>query len=149
MTFNFVTPYFISPNDHNTLYHAGNYMFKSTNRGDSWDVISGDLSISSDPAKKSVGAGFIAESKLSKGLLYYGTDKGAFWVSKDDGKSWKENSNGLANNYIRSIFPSQFKTSRVYTAMSGLNYDDFGNHLYMSEDNGENWKSITVPGLLG
>jgi len=144
LAFNFITPYFISPNDHNTLYHAGNYMFKSSNRGDSWDVISGDLGISSDPAKKSVGAGFIAESSMNKGLLYFGTDKGAFWVSKNDGGEWTENSDGLANNYIRSIYPSKFKASRVYLAMSGLNYDDLGNHLYVSENYGENWKSLTA-----
>ena len=143
LQFNFVTPYFISPNDHNTLYHAGNYVFKSTNRGDSWEVISGDLGISSDSAKKSVGAGFIAESSIKKGLLYMGTDKGAFWVSNDDGGTWTENSSGLANNYIRSIYPSKSKESRVYVTMTGLNYDDLGNYIYMSDDYGKNWKSIT------
>jgi hypothetical protein len=142
LEFNFVAPYFISPHDHNTLYHGGNYVFKSTDRGDNWEVISEDLSISSDPAKKSVAAGALAESKVMKGLLYMGTDKGAFWTSKDDGKNWEEHSSGLPNNNIRSIMPSQFKASRVYVALTGLNYDDLNTYLYVSEDYGANWKPL-------
>tara|TARA_R110000796_G_scaffold159169_3_gene275782 strand:- start:33269 stop:35875 length:2607 start_codon:yes stop_codon:yes gene_type:complete len=142
LEFNFVAPYFISPHDNKTLYHAGNFVFKSVDRGDSWEVISQDLAVSSDPQKKSVAAGALVESKFQKGLLYMGTDKGAFWVSKDDGKNWEEHSKGLPNNYIRSIMPSQFKASRVYVALTGLNYDDLNTYLYVSEDYGANWKPI-------
>jgi photosystem II stability/assembly factor-like uncharacterized protein len=142
--FNFVAPYFISPHDHNTLYHAGNYVFKSTDRGDNWQVISGDLALSADPDKKSTAAGALAESALKAGLLYMGTDKGAFWTSKDDGATWTENSEGLPNAYIRSIYPSRFKASRVYLAMTGINYDDLSNYLFVSEDYGQSWTSMTA-----
>lgn len=141
--FNFVAPYFISPHDHNTLYHGGNFVFKSEDRGDTWEVISKDLSVSSDPAKQSTAAGALIESEMKAGLLYMGTDKGAFWVSKDDGKTWEENSKGLPNNYILSIAPSRFKESRVYITLSGMNYNDLGNHIYVSEDSGKNWESIS------
>lgn len=141
--FNFVAPYFISPHNHNTLYHGGNYVFKSEDRGDTWQVISEDLSISSDPAKASTAAGALIESEMKTGLLYMGTDKGAFWVSKDDGKTWEENSTGLPNNYIRSIAPSRFKESRVYITLSGMNYDDFSNYIYVSENYGKSWKSLS------
>ena len=70
LDYNFITPYFISNHDSNTLYHAGNYVFKSTDRGDSWKLISNNLINSSD--KPSFSAGALAESKLEKGLLYYG-----------------------------------------------------------------------------
>lgn len=141
--FNFITPYFISHHDHNTLYHGGNYIFKSTDRGDSWEVISEDLSVSNDPAKASTAAGALAESPVKAGLLYMGTDKGAFWVSKDDGETWEERSTGLPNNYIRSIVPSNFKESRVYITLTGMNYDDLGNYIFVSEDYGKNWRSIS------
>jgi hypothetical protein len=84
------------------------------------------------------------ESKIEKGLLYAGTDKGAFWVTKNDGTSWEENSTGLANNYIRSICPSRFAKARVYVAMTGINYDDLQSYLYVSEDYGKNWTSIAA-----
>jgi hypothetical protein len=144
LTFNYITPYFISPHQKETLYHGGNYIFKSTNRGDSWSVISPNLTASSTTAKKSFSTGAIAESFLVKGLLYTGTDKGAFWVSKNDGANWEENDIGLANNYIRSICPSRFVKERVYLAMTGINYDDLKAYLYVSEDYGQHWKSIAA-----
>ena len=144
LLYNFITPYFISPHHKETLYHGGNYIFKSTNRGDSWKVISPNLTIAEKAEKKSFSTGALAESYLQQGLLYAGTDKGAFWVSKNDGASWEENDNGLANNYIRSICASRFVKERVYVAMTGINYDDLNSYCYVSEDYGKNWKSITA-----
>jgi photosystem II stability/assembly factor-like uncharacterized protein len=142
LAFNFVAPYIISPHNPLTLYHAGNFVFKSLNRGDSWRVISPDLAVSAQEGKKSVAAGAIAESPLEPGVLFLGTDRGAFWVSLNDGAEWTEHSEGLANGYIRSICPSRFSRSRVYVAATGINYDDLGNHLYVSEDYGKTWTSI-------
>ena len=142
LEYNFISPYFISPHDSKTLYHGGNYVMKTTDRGDSWKLISKDLTQSKDQEKKSLSAGAIAESKIKKGLLYYGSDKGSFWVSKNDGKKWIENSDGIQNNYIRSICPSKFSESRVYMTMTGINYDDLGNYIYVSENYGKKWKSI-------
>ena len=142
LQFNFITPYLISPHNSKTLYHAGNYVFKSSNRGDNWDVISPNLSKSSEPGKQSTAAGALEVSKLKQGLVYVGMDKGSFWVTKTDGQSWEEHSSGLPNNYIRSICASGFQESRVYMSMSGINYDDLNNYIYVSEDYGENWTSI-------
>jgi len=142
LKYNFVAPYFISVHDRFTLYQAGNYVFKSVNRGDDWELISSDLSISSDPEKTSLAAGAIAESPVRPGLIYLGTDKGAFWVSRNGGTSWEEHSKGLPNNFIRSIFPSKFKESRVYITLTGINYDDLQNYIYVSENYGENWRNL-------
>ena len=143
LKYNFITPYFISEHNHNTLYHAGNYVFKSIDKGNNWEVISNKLTKSKNSQKfGSHSAGAIAESKLSKGLIYYGTDRGVFWYTKDDGRKWHENSENISNGYIRSIFPSQFEESRVYMAMTGINYDDLNNYLYVSENYGKNWKKI-------
>ena len=142
LNYNFITPYFISPHDNKTLYHGGNFVMKTIDQGNTWSSISPDLTKSKILEKNSFSAGAIAESSLQKGLLYYGSDKGSFWVSKDDGKNWSENSKNIKDNYIRSIYPSKFSKSRVYMAMSGINYDDLGNYIYMSENHGKDWKSI-------
>ncbi len=142
LQYQFITPYFISPHDASTLYHAGNYLLKSTDKGESWDKISPELTHSFDPNKKSFAAGAITESRLQAGLLYVGTDKGVFWCSEDDGQNWQEYSQGLPPHYIRSIFPSKFKASRVYMSMTGINDDNLSKYLFVSEDFGKNWESI-------
>jgi photosystem II stability/assembly factor-like uncharacterized protein len=142
LQFNYMTPYFLSTYDHKTLYQAGNYLMKSTDRGDTWQAISPNLARSSVPEKKSVAAGTVVESSLAKGLLYVGTDHGAFWVSRNDGATWEEQSTGIASNYIRSISPSNHHLARVYMAMTGINYDDLRSYVYVSEDYGKHWKSI-------
>lgn len=139
----FVNPYFISPHNHLTLYHAGNYIFKSLNRGDTWDLISPDLAESSYEEKTSTAVSAMAESPLEPGLIYAGTDRGAFWVTRNDGGDWQEHSKGLPDYYVRSICPSRFSPSRVYAAVAGINYDELGNYLYVSEDYGKNWQSIS------
>jgi len=140
--YNFISPYFLSAYDHHTLYLAGNYVMKSKDRGDSWTAISPDLMKGNEKNKNSLAAGAITESPLKKGCLYMGTDRGLFWVTKDDGITWMERSSGLPTAYIRCITPSRFRASRVYVAMSGMNYDDFNTYLYMSDDNGKTWKSL-------
>ena len=144
LRYNFVSPYFLSSHDSKTLYHGANHVIKSSDRGDTWELISGNIAESSIEGKKSWAAGAIAESKLQKGLLYVGTDHGAFWTSKNDGKSWKEFSDKLPNAYIRSIEPSNFKKSRVYLAMTGINYDDLNNYMFVSENYGKTWKSLSA-----
>jgi hypothetical protein len=84
----------------------------------------------------------MAESPLRQGLIYLGMDKGAFWVTMNDGVSWQESSTRLPENYIRSIFPSKYKESRVYITLTGINYDDLGSYVYVSEDYGKTWKSL-------
>jgi len=143
LRFNFVAPYFISQHSSTTLYQAGNFVFKTVDRGDHWDLISGDLSKSAYPAKKSMAAGALAESPLQPGIIYMGTDRGGCWISLNDGQSWQEISTGLANGYIRSIAPSKFKKERIYLAMTGINYDDLHNYLYVSENYGKKWNQIS------
>jgi photosystem II stability/assembly factor-like uncharacterized protein len=142
MRYNFITPYIISPHNRLTLYHAGNFVFKSLDRGDSWRLISPDLSLSSIENKASTAVGAIAESILKPGLLYAGTDRGAFWVTDNDGYSWEERSLGLPDAYIRSICSSRYKEGRVYLTLTGINTDDLQCHIFVSENNGRTWTSI-------
>lgn len=141
--YNFITPYILSNFDSNTVYMAGNYVMKSTNRGDKWSLISPDLIKENEDSKEELAAGAFAESFFDKGVLYMGTDKGTMWLSKNDGENWINISKGLSSQYIRSIYPSKHKKGRVYIQMTGLNYDEFSAYLYVSEDYGNTWKSIS------
>lgn len=143
LAFNFVAPYFISPHASKRLYIGGNYVFKTENRGDNWQVISPDLSRSADSTKQSTAAGALVESHTQEGLLYFGGDRGVFWTSKDGGDHWEECSSGLPNYYIRSIYPSRHQSGRVYVALTGLNYDKLEAHLFRSDQYGKNWMPIS------
>ncbi|MFT7168954.1 MAG: photosystem II stability/assembly factor-like uncharacterized protein [Paracoccaceae bacterium] len=140
----FVAPYLVSAHDHRALYHGGNYVLRSPDRGDTWQVISPDFTRSASGAEGAagVGAGALAESPIRQGLLYCGTDLGGLWVTEDDGLEWRECSTGLPPHYIRSVCPSRFSESRLYVAVTGLNHDDLHAYLYASEDHGKTWRPI-------
>ncbi|MFK7735194.1 MAG: WD40/YVTN/BNR-like repeat-containing protein [Pirellulaceae bacterium] len=144
LSFNFVAPLIISPHDSNTLYLGGNYVFKSTTRGDDWEVISGNIATAEDPSRVATAAGALAESPRVQGLLYAGTDRGRLLVQAGEDSEWQDRSLGLPVAYIRSIVASKYVDSRIYVAMSGMNYDDFGSYLFCSEDQGKSWKSIAA-----
>ena len=137
----FVTPYFISAHNTKVMYHAGNYIFRSPDKGTNWDLISPDLS-KTKRGKLSTTIGAIAESPLVPGLLYAGTDGGVLWISMNDGEKWEESEFQFPEHYIRWIEPSRFSESRAYLAITGINHDDLGNYLYVSEDYGKTWNLI-------
>jgi len=137
-----LTPFFTSIHSQKTLYYGANFMFKSTDRGDNWKVISPDLSLSSAPERTGNGVIATEESPTKQGLLYAGTSKSAAWVTKNDGETWTEISKGLAPKYIKSFAPSKFVESRVYITQSGITEDDLNAYVYKSEDYGQTWISI-------
>lgn len=143
LQYNFITPYMLSHFDSKTLYMAGNYVMKSKDQGDHWTRISPNLIEQQQGQFKETAAGALAESYFDEGTLYMGTDRGSMYRTTDGGKNWKNISNGLSKQYIRSIQPSRHKEGRVYVAITGLNYDEFGAYLYITENHGETWKSIT------
>ena len=142
LKYNFIAPYMLSPHNSNRVYMAGNYVMQSENRGDDWKIISPELSQMRKLPKDEIGAGAIAESLFDEGTLYIGTDRGTVLRTQDQGLHWEDISNGLPNNYIRCIYPSKHKKGRIYLQQTGLNYDDLGAYLYVSENEGKKWKSI-------
>jgi photosystem II stability/assembly factor-like uncharacterized protein len=141
LAFNFIAPYLISAHDHEVLYHGGNHVMRSRDRGDTWDVASPDLTQSSVEGHGGIAAGALAESPLQHGLVLCGTDQGAFWVTEDDGASWVERSEGLAPHYVRSIVASRHDRNRIYLTMTGINQDELGAFVFASDDLGRTWRS--------
>ena len=101
--FNWSTPVILSPHDSRTLYYAGNHVFRSTDRGDTWRIISPDLStndpVLTDPrsggltpdasgAETHASAITIAESPIIPGVLWVGTDDGNIQLTRDGGRTW-------------------------------------------------------------
>ncbi|MFA5816779.1 MAG: hypothetical protein WC865_14285 [Bacteroidales bacterium] len=144
MRTSWLTPYFISVHSPTTLYYGANKVYKSINRGDSWYRLSPDLCYSEDPFRKSRAINALAESPMKPGLLYAGTEKGAVWVSRDDGINWIEISEDLPIKTVGQICSSRHQESRVYVVMKSNDVDDYKPYLFLSENKGSSWKSISA-----
>ncbi len=156
--FNWNAPFINSPHDGKTMYHGGNVLFKSTNGGMSWQVISPDLT-RNDTTKQDItggpytneGAGgenyntiyYVIESQHEKGVIYTGSDCGLVQITKDEGKSWQNiTPAGLPECLIHSIEVSPHDKSTVYISASRYKFNDFSNMTYKSTDYGKTWTKI-------
>ena len=146
-----MAPILISPHDANTIYAGYQYVFRSTNRGDSWERISPDLT-RNDPdqmlLKSSSAIPYqtitaLAESPIAKGLIYAGTDDGRLHVTRDGGKSWTELSpNVPTSRWYSRVVPSQHDEATVYVTQRGREDDDFAVYVYKSTDYGKTFASL-------
>ena len=144
LRFAWMTPFFPSPHDGKTIYAAANRVFKSTNRGDHWKPISPNL-VGADavPNLRYRAITTLAESPLSAGVLFAGTDNGELYVSPDDGGQWTSIDDGLPNRGFSRVFPSPHSKMRVFATQNGTGIDDFTAYVFRSDDLGTTWKSIS------
>jgi hypothetical protein len=121
------------------------YLHRSMDQGKSWEKISEDLT--NGPKEGNVAFGTlttISESKFQFGLLYTGSDDGKIHVSKDGGVSWQLISDNLPQNlWVSRVVASQHKKERVYATLNGYRNDNFNSYVFVSEDLGNTWTSIS------
>lgn len=163
---NWDTPLMISPNNPNVIYTAANKVFKSTDKGNSWEVISDDLTRridrnklpvmgriwSVDAVAKNASTSFygnivsLTESPLAEGLLYVGTDDGLIQVTEDGGKNWRriDKFPGVPETtYVSCLYASRFDANTVYATFDNHKKSDFKPYILVSKDRGKSWQSIT------
>jgi photosystem II stability/assembly factor-like uncharacterized protein len=138
--FNWNTPFILSAHNSRIYYVAGNYVFRSLDRGNDLRKISDTISKTDKGT-----ATALAESPRNPNVLYVGTDDGALWVTKDGGGTWTEISAkvGLPKPmHVATIEASRFADGRVYVAFDGHRSDLDSPFSYVSEDFGETWRSL-------
>jgi photosystem II stability/assembly factor-like uncharacterized protein len=153
-------PIMFSKHDPKKLYTFSNHVHLSTNEGQSWELLSGDLT-RNDPTKLGSSGGPITqdntsveyyctifaanESPLKEGLLWVGSDDGLIHVSKDGGTNWENvtPANMPEWNMINSIEPSAFDEGTCYVAATRYKLGDFTPYLYKTTDYGQTWTEIT------
>lgn len=161
---NWNAPFIISPNNHKRLYSAANKLFRSDDRGNTWTVISDDLTRSMDrntwkvmgrywsneAVRKDVSTSLygtivsIDESRVKENLLYVGTDDGLVQVS-EDAKTWRKADDfpGVPEyTYVSDIQASKFDENVVFVSFDNRKRDDFKPYLLKSNDKGKTWVSI-------
>ena len=143
--FNWQTPILLSSHNQDILYMGSEFLHRSMNQGQTWERISEDLTHGAKEGNVAFGTiTTIAESKFQFGLLYTGSDDGKIHISKDGGASWQLISNNLPQNlWVSRVVASKFKKERVYITLNGYRNDNFNSYVYVSEDFGANWTSIS------
>ena len=158
--FNWNFPVMFSPNDPKKLYAGSNYLHATTNEGQSWEVISPDLS-RNDPetvrssggpiTQDNTGAEFyanifaIAESTLEPGVIWTGSDDGLLHVTTDGGKTWNDvTPKGSPRlNMMNCIDIHPFEKGGAYLAATHYKFGDYTPYIYKTTDYGKTWKKIT------
>ncbi|MBK8515634.1 MAG: hypothetical protein IPL55_04890 [Saprospiraceae bacterium] len=161
--FNWSSPFVMSSKDPSVLYLGGNHIYKSENKGNSWKIISPDLS-TNDPVKRKQGVSggitpdnsgaethcavfSISVSSISEDIIWAGTDDGLIQITKDGGSHWtnvrsaiQDVTDGL---WVSRIEASHFEQGRAYVTFDGHRSDHFGTWIFMTDDFGKSWKKIT------
>jgi photosystem II stability/assembly factor-like uncharacterized protein len=157
--FQWTAPVMLSPHDPDTLYHAGERLFKTTDGGVHWQAISPDLT-RNDKEKQKVSGGDItiddsgteyydtifalAESPIKKGLLWAGTDDGLIQLTQDEGKTWTNVTPHDMPEWSRvsQIDPSTFDAGTAYVAVDRHQFDDLHPYIYKTSDYGKSWTKL-------
>jgi len=162
---NWNTPLIISPHSHTRIYTAANKVFRSDDRGNSWEVISDDITAqidrnsfpvmgkywSIDAVRKDVSTSLygtavsIDESPVKENLLYVGTDDGVIQRTRD-AKTWTKFDEfpGVPKySYVSDLFADRFDSNVVYAAFDNRKRDDFKPYILKSTDQGESWELIS------
>ncbi|MEY2496641.1 MAG: hypothetical protein QOD12_197 [Verrucomicrobiota bacterium] len=158
--FQWISPLLLSPHNPDTIYTAAECVFKSTDQGNSWTPISGDLT-RNDKSKQQPSGGpltnditsveyydtifALAESPKQKGMLWAGTDDGLVHVTTDDGQHWANVSPKAPEwSTIDLIEPSPHDANTAYVAIDRHKLDDLKPYIFKTTDAGKTWSAITT-----
>jgi len=144
LRWNWCSPLILSTHNADIVYMAAQKVFRSLDRGEHWETISGDLTKNMKQGNVPFSTiSFLAESPLKFGLLYAGTDDGQLWVTRDGGGNWESVFDGLpSNRWVSSICPSPHQEGTVFVSLNGYRNDEFRTYLFVSADYGKSWRSV-------
>ncbi|HSN85490.1 MAG TPA: hypothetical protein VL025_01980, partial [Thermoanaerobaculia bacterium] len=168
LRFNWNAAFAIDPFEPDTIYYGSQYVHKSTDRGDTWTIISPDLT-SDNPAwqKRESGGltpdvtgaeGFttitaIDASKVQRGVIWAGSDDGRVHVTRDGGKSWESTEKNLrgvpANTWVPHVRASKFDAASAFVVMDNHRRDDWTPYVFRTDDWGKTWKSLATRNIRG
>jgi photosystem II stability/assembly factor-like uncharacterized protein len=165
--FQWNSPMMISPHDPKTIYYGGNHLFKSTDRGDTWERLGEDLTTGADRNKLSILGKVVDEKTLSRndgvaawpcitaiaespakaGVLWVGTDDGNVQMSRDDGKTWSNvvgRMQGVTKGgYVSRIEPSHKEPGTAYITFDNHRAADYGIYIFRTTNYGDSFTRLT------
>jgi photosystem II stability/assembly factor-like uncharacterized protein len=153
-------PIMFSPVDPHVLYYTTNFLFKTTNGGETWQTISPDLAREKPGIPASLGNLAAEDTKADeqRGVIYSlapsfkdvntiwaGTDDGLFWITRDGGENWSNVTPQELTPWskVTQMTASHFDDQSAYASVSRFRIDDLRPYIYRTHDGGKTWQSIT------
>lgn len=150
------------PFNKSTIYFGSQFVHKSTNHGESWDIISRDLTTNDPEKQKQDESGgltydvtgaenhttiiVISPSTVKEDVIWVGTDDGNLQLTKDGGKTWENLAGKLKNvpvgSWIPQIKPSTYASSTAYVVVNNYRRNDYSPYLYHTTDFGKSWNRV-------
>jgi photosystem II stability/assembly factor-like uncharacterized protein len=169
LRYNWNTPIVTSYSNPGTIYTGSQFLYRSTNKGESWDKISPDLTTNDPEKQKQEESGglsidnssaenhctifTICESPLDLNIIWVGTDDGNVQVTENSGASWAnvvKNVPGLPKNtWCSSIDAGKFDKNTAYVSFDGHTLGDMKSYIYKTTDMGKTWKQLATPDIKG
>lgn len=157
------------PHDNATIYYGSQFLHKSTDKGNTWEIISPDLTTNNKEKQRQHESGgltidatgaenhctilAIAPSPVEKGVIWVGTDDGNVQVTRDGGKTWTNVSpriNGMpANAWVPQIKASTFQGGEAFVVVNNYRQFDYKPYLFRTKDYGATWESLVTPAQVG
>ncbi len=162
--YNWSSPLILSPHDSRIVYLGSNRLMRSTDRGESWSIISPDLSTNDPDYTTPAPAGFmgerggaethatlisVVESPLRPGVIWAGTDDGNVQVTRDGGATWTNVRNNIpvsqvpTRTWVSRVEPSHFDAGTAYVSFDGHRNSNFKPYVFKTTDFGATWTSIS------
>jgi len=163
--FNWSTPMLLSPHDPNVVFYGGNKLFRTSDRGHRWEVISPELTrnqewkklplmgernddtLSRDDGVSDFGTiTTISESPKQAGLIYVGTDDGLVQMTRDGGKNWQNITDKFklpGARWVSRVLASNHQAGTAYVSFDGHQDDDFAPYIFRTTDFGATWTAVT------
>lgn len=152
-----------------TIYYGSQFVHKSTNKGDTWEIISPDLTTDDKSKQKQHDSGgmtmdatgaenhctilTIAPSKVKQGVIWAGTDDGQVQVTQDGGKSWTNTTAKIVgmpkNAWVAQIQPSTYNAGEAFVVVNNYRMFDYKPYLFHTKDFGATWVSIVTGAQVG
>lgn len=169
LRFNWNTGIGMDPFDPKTIYYGSQFVHRSKDRGETWEIVSPDLTTNDPEKQKQLDSGgltydvtaaenhttiiAIAPSPVERGVLWVGTDDGNLQVTRDDGKSWKNvvgNVPGVpANTWVPRITPSNFKKGEAFVVFDDHRRSNWTPYAFKTSDYGATWTSLVTDDIRG
>ncbi|RMF24262.1 MAG: hypothetical protein D6765_12025, partial [Bacteroidetes bacterium] len=142
---NWNTPIALDPSDPKVIYYGAHRLYRSTDRGNTFQPISPDLTDGPHPSgSNSFGTlTTIAVAPSNPQTIWVGTDDGNVQVTFNGGMSWNNVSNGLPDRYVTTVAVHPEHDSTAFVTLSGFRYVDYQPHVLLTTDGGQSWQDIS------